>query len=184
MEDDAFRVYISFGTVVWRYYAADALRALAALAEWFGRQPKTKVVISLGGASVEAAQRAALTRPNVVVEQLVDQWAVLAQSDCFITHQGLNSTHEAIHHRVPMISYPFFWDQPALAEKCCRFGLAISLSDQPRGPVREREVEVAWQQFLAQRNRMRAALTQACEWERAVVAARPAVLRRMRDLGR
>jgi UDP:flavonoid glycosyltransferase YjiC (YdhE family) len=177
-------VYISFGTVVWRYYAADAMRALAALAEWFGRQPMTKVIISLGGTAVEAAQRAALTRPNVAVEPLVDQWAVLAQSDCFITHQGLNSTHEAIHHRVPMISYPFFWDQPALAEKCRRFGLAIPLSDQPRGPVTERDVEVAWQQFLAHRNRMGAALTEAREWERAVVAARPAALRRMRELQR
>ena len=178
------KVYISFGTVVWRYYAADALRVLTTLADWFGRQAMTKVIISLGGTSIDRIQRAALTRPNVVVEDFVDQWAVLSQSDCFITHQGLNSTHEAIHHRVPMISYPFFWDQPALAGKCRRFGLAIPLSDAPRGAVTERHVETAWQQFLAERNRMRTALTEAREWERAVVAARPAVLRRMRDLRR
>lgn len=180
----AIKVYISFGTVAWRYYAADALRVLTTLADWFGRQPATEVIISLGGASVDPGQRAALTRPNVAVEEFVDQWAVLSRSDCFITHQGLNSTHEAIYHRVPMISYPFFWDQPALTAKCRHFGLALPLSDAPRGAVTEQHVEASWEQFLAERKRMRMALTAAREWEQAVVAARPAVVRRMLDLRR
>ena len=40
------------------------------------------------------------------------------EADLFVTHHGLNSTHEAIFNRVPMLSYPFFWDQPGLAAEC------------------------------------------------------------------
>ena len=54
----------------------------------------------------------------------MDQWAVLGETDLFVTHHGLNSTHEAIFNRVPMLSYPFFWDQPGLAAKCQAFGIA------------------------------------------------------------
>jgi UDP:flavonoid glycosyltransferase YjiC (YdhE family) len=178
----AISVYICFGTVVWRYYKAEALRALSALASWFARQPHVRVTISLGGTAIDEAQRAALARPNVSVETSVDQWAMLAQSDLFITHHGLNSTHEAIFHRVPMISYPFFWDQPALADKCRAFGLAIPLTDTPRGEVTAGHVQAAWQRYLDERENMRAALSTAREWELAVIAQRPAVLERIRHL--
>ena len=43
---------------------------------------------------------------------------VLAAADVFVTHHGLNSTHESIAERVPMLSYPFQWDQPGMAERC------------------------------------------------------------------
>ena len=88
----------------------------------------------------------------------VDQWSMLAHSDCFITHHGLNSTHEAIFHRVAMISFPFFWDQPALAAKCQALGLAIPLTDVPRGEVRDDHIETAWERYLDQRDAMRTSL--------------------------
>ena len=47
----------------------------------------------------------------------------------FVTHHGLNSTHEAIYHRTPMLSYPFFGDQPYLANRCRDLGLSVPLVD-------------------------------------------------------
>jgi UDP:flavonoid glycosyltransferase YjiC (YdhE family) len=177
-------VYICFGTIVWRYYKADALRALTALSRWFSRQPHIRVVISLGGATVDHRDRVALEQPNVSVHTEVDQWSMLAQSDCFITHHGMNSTHEAIFHRVAMISFPFFWDQPALAAKCQALGLAIPLTDVQRGEVSDSHIETAWQRFLDQRDAMRTSLDAAREWELDVMAGRGAVLDRIRSLAR
>ncbi len=176
------RVYVCFGTVIWRYFTAQALRTLAVIAEWFGRRPEVRVIISLGGAPVAEADAAALARPNVTVLRNVDQWQVLSESDVFVTHQGLNSTHEAIFHRVPMISYPFFWDQPALAGKCRRFGLALPLTETPRGDVSAADVAATWERFERKRDAMRAALETARAWELAVIADRPNVIQRVRNL--
>lgn len=182
--DGTLKVYVCFGTIIWRYYAAQALRALGTLAEFFGRQAGVRVVLSLGGTAVDPGERASLVRSNVTVETAVDQWSMLADADCFFTHHGLNSTHEAIYHGVPMISYPFFWDQPSLAAKCHRLGLAIPLTDTARGPLSEAEVDRAWQRFLTGRQQMTRALDAAREWELAVLAGRPAILERIADLGR
>jgi UDP:flavonoid glycosyltransferase YjiC (YdhE family) len=178
------KVYVSFGTVVWRRYTAEALRALASLAGSFARMGNLRALISLGGAEVGGEARSALAKPNVCVENYVDQWRVLQETDVFLTHHGLNSTHEAIFHRVPMIGYPFFWDQPALAEKCQRFGLAIPLTQSPRGEVRNGDVHTALARLSSDRESMQAALSRAHEWEKAVVATRPAVLQRIIDLCR
>jgi hypothetical protein len=182
--EKVMNVYICFGTIVWRYYKADALRALTVLSRWFSRQPHLRVVISLGGATVDDRDRAALEQPNVSVHTEVDQWAMLAQSDCFITHHGLNSTHEAIFHRVAMISFPFFWDQPALAARCQALGLAIPLTDLPRGEVSDGHIETAWRRYLDQRDAMRTSLEAARKWELDVIEGRGAVLDRIRRLAR
>jgi UDP:flavonoid glycosyltransferase YjiC (YdhE family) len=102
------KVYVSFGTVIWRYYAVTALSALNTLAAALGRMENVQAVISLGGTELTIEKLAALLRPNVSVESYVDQWEVLQEADVFFTHHGLNSTHEAIFHGVPMVSYPFF----------------------------------------------------------------------------
>lgn len=119
------KLYISFGTVIWRYY-----------------------------------------------------------TDAFFTHHGMNSTHEAIFHRVPMVSYPFFWDQPGLAHKCQSFGLAIPLTDTLRGGIDKRDVRRIMTRLADARESMMAALSRARGWEEAVIANRPAVLRKVMDLMR
>jgi hypothetical protein len=141
-------------------------------------------VISLGNKSIDAGSRAGLTRPGVSVETYVDQWKVLQVADLFVTHHGLNSTHEAIFHRVPMISYPFAWDQPGLAKKCQQFGLAVPVVDEPMAEIRAADADRALGLAERDRGKMLEALAIACEWEREVVAARPAVLRRILDLAR
>jgi UDP:flavonoid glycosyltransferase YjiC (YdhE family) len=177
-----FKLYISFGTIIWRYYAEEALRALSTLAVTLADIDNLSAVISLGRAKLEPKTIAALTRPNVSVESYVDQWRILQKADAFLTHHGMNSTHEAIFHLVPMISYPFFWDQPELAHKCQQFGLAIPLTQSPRDSFGKGQVLAALKRLADERESMRAALTRAREWEQAVINRRPEVHRRIVEL--
>jgi UDP:flavonoid glycosyltransferase YjiC (YdhE family) len=176
------KIYVSFGTVVWRYYADDALRALTILSAAFAGMTSVRAVISLGGATIDREARAGLTKQNVLIEDYLDQWRILRESDIFFTHHGMNSTHEAIFHRVPMVSYPFFWDQPGLARKCQAFGLAIPLADSPRGRFGRGDVRAAVERLACEKESMQQALSRALEWEMAVMANRPAVLQRVIDL--
>ena len=157
------KVYVSFGTVIWRYYAVTALSVLNTLAAAFGRMENVQAVISLGGTELTIEELAALLRPNVSVERYVDQWDLLQETDVFFTHHGLNSTHEAIFHGVPMVSYPFFSDQPALAAKCRQFGLATPLTDSVRGVFSEDDVRAALARLAGEKKSMQAALSRARE---------------------
>lgn len=174
--------FVGFGTVIWRYYEADALRALTTLTRAFARRDSVRVVVSLGRGSLSAEQIAGLAHANVSIEPYVDQWRLLQETDVMITHNGLNSTHEAIFHRVPMISYPFFWDQPALAARCQAFGLAVPLVAVPRGSIDEGDVHRALDRVAAEKEAMRSALERARGWEAAVMANRPNVLQQVVDL--
>ena len=176
------KVFVSFGTVVWRYYAADALRALNTLAAAFADLDDLCSVVGLGGTDIGRQAIASLSRPNVFIENYVDQWDILQEADVFLTHQGMNSTHEAIFHRVPMISYPFFWDQPELAAKCRKLGLAIPLTESPREVFGQDRVHAVLRKLVDERESMQAALSRAREWEQAVIDNRPAVHQRIIDL--
>lgn len=176
------RIYACLGTVAFRYFADVAIRVLEAVAECLAGMPEARALISLGGATVEDGLRRRLKRPNVEAVDYADQWAALGEADLFLTHHGLNSTHEAIFRRVPMLSYPIFTDQPALAERCRQFGIAIPLADSLRGPVDADDVRAALETFYKKRESIMASLEQARSWELEVMAQRPAVLARIRDL--
>jgi UDP:flavonoid glycosyltransferase YjiC (YdhE family) len=173
---------VSFGTVVWRYYADTALQALGTLADAFGDRDDMQAVISLGGAEPGRAARAGLSRRNVRVENYVDQQELLGQADLFVTHHGMNSTHEAIAHEVPMVSYPFFWDQPELARKCRQLNLAIPLTGTVRGDFTRSDVDRALDLLRSRSELMKSALSRARAWEEGVVANRAAVVRRIIQL--
>jgi len=172
------RVYVSFGTVVWRYFAAAAWPALVTLAGTLA-DLGFEVVVSMGGPGRDADERARVARTGVSVEDYVDQWAALAQADLFVTHQGLNSTHEAIYHEVAMLSYPFFNDQPELARRCERLGLSQPLVDAPQqriDPVRARAAILRWE---SERHEFAARLADARAWELDVIAGRDEVVARV-----
>ncbi|MEQ1801805.1 MAG: glycosyltransferase [Gammaproteobacteria bacterium] len=173
------RIYISFGTVVWRYYAAEALAAMEALADAVALQPGLDAMISFGGADAADTHATRLVRHNVRVEKRVNQWAALGEADLFVTHHGLNSTHEAIFNRVPMLSYPFFWDQPGLAAKCQAFGIARPLVEAPRGAVTVAAATRAINSIMGERAALAGPLEQARERELAVMSARHHVLDRI-----
>ncbi|MBL8202347.1 MAG: glycosyltransferase family 1 protein [Chromatiales bacterium] len=178
------RIYIGFGTVVWRYYAAEALAAMEALADAIALQPDLDALISFGGADAAEANAGRLRRANVRVEKRVDQWAVLGEADLFVTHHGLNSTHEAIFNRVPMLSYPFFWDQPGLAAKCQAFGIARPLAATPRAAVTADEASRAINGALQDAPAMARCLDEARNRELAVMAGRSQVLDQIAAIAR
>jgi MGT family glycosyltransferase len=170
--DTTLKIYISFGTVVWRYYADEACDALAAIVEAVGMSPNAEGIISLG--RIGTAPKT--IPPNIIVLDYVDQDAILREADVFVSHLGLNSTHEAIFHAVPMISYPFFSDQPALAAKCAALGIAVPLVNSPRGVVNAKAMNQALGQVAVHRATMRARLLEVRKWEIATISSRDEVL--------
>ena len=181
--DTHFKLYVSFGTVVWHYFAPQAIAALRSISAAVAGRPDLSALISLGRGTVSAAVRKELAHPaNVRVEDYVNQWSVLGEADAFVTHHGLNSTHEAIFNGVPMLSYPFFWDQPSLARKCQDFDLARPLAPTPLGDVDEGDVHAALDQLAADGEGLRQGLARAGRWERDVVSQRDAVLHRILGL--
>lgn len=180
--NDGLRLYVCFGTTALRYYAAAAVGILLAVAECLESMPKASALISLGGATLDDATLRRLKGPNVRVVRYTEQWSALRDADVFITHHGLNSTHEAILHRVPMLSYPFFWDQPALAEKCRQLGMAIPLAQSPREQVTAELIRGALHRVEETRDLLHASLDCGRDWELDVIANRPWVLQRIADL--
>lgn len=175
-------VYVSLGTIIWRYWTAEALEALTAIARAIAATRGASATISLGGAEVSDDHLRALRQPNVRIERYVDGWRALGQANAFITHQGTSSTQEAIFSRVPMISYPFFGDQPALSERCASLGLSTPLVRRPRAPVTEADVHAALGRLQEHRRPMRTALERAREWELGTLAGRGAVIDRILGL--
>ncbi len=181
-ESRPVKVYASFGTVVWRRYADVATRAVQAVAAAARGRRDLAVVVSLGGASLRDASPADLAAENIRIADFVDQWATLRAADVFLTHNGLNSTHEAVFHRVPMLSYPFFWDQPAMAATCARLGIARPVADAPHAALDPARILLALEDLAAGRDDIMASLERARQWELDVIANRPAVIARMLGL--
>jgi MGT family glycosyltransferase len=172
------RVYVSFGTVIWWYFEKAGRAALISISHALA-DLDIDLLVSLGHYNLDAASRAELARPNVQVVDYVDQLSVLEEADVFITHHGNNSTHEAILHQVPMISYPFFHDQPALARHCQDLGLAVALADTPQVPVEAAPLLFALARLANESERFAARLAEARSWELRTIADRDAVLDRI-----
>ncbi|MDO8863396.1 glycosyltransferase [Haliea sp. E1-2-M8] len=177
-EEGTSKIYASLGTVIWRYYADAAWTLLQALSQAAHDRGDLAVLIALGGQSRECVP-AGIAGPRVRLEEYVDQRQVLAQAGVFLTHQGLNSTHEAIFHGVPMLSYPFFSDQPGLARRCGELGLAETLTTEIRGTVTASNIHAALQRIQCGRGELSQRLADARTWELAVMAARPTVIERI-----
>jgi UDP:flavonoid glycosyltransferase YjiC (YdhE family) len=181
-EDSMLKVYVAFGAYVWTYWPGVVLDALACISDVLGELPGVSALISLGGAELGPNAAMALSKPNVAVAPFVEQWEALAQADLFVTHQGELSTHEAIFSCVPMLSYPFFHDQPGLAAKCAQLGLAIPLADWPRQPLTPDRVHATLAEITNNGDSIRSRLVQAREWELRLLAERDAVIRQIEAL--
>jgi UDP:flavonoid glycosyltransferase YjiC (YdhE family) len=175
------RIYAAFGTVIWRYYQEEAVTALEALSNALADRSDAEAIIGLGGAG-SMARVARLASRNVRIEHYADQWPLLSHASLCLTHQGLNTTHEAIYHRVPMMSYPFFGDQPGLMARCQELGLAVPVVKTVRGTVAAHDILVALDRIAASRTQMAERLAEAREWELETIRARPGVIGQMIEL--
>ena len=115
-------VYVSMGTVV-RGKPAFYQRCMEALSDL-----DADAVLSVGTED----NLAALGRlpGNVRAAARVDQLAVLAQADAFLTHCGMNSASEAIWCGVPTVLYPQQSEEGAVADRMEELGLGLRLKNE------------------------------------------------------
>jgi UDP:flavonoid glycosyltransferase YjiC (YdhE family) len=174
--DGRTRVYASFGTFVWVYFAEVAMAAFEAIAASCAGLP-VDLVITLGGFAADASARRRLEgHASVTVVDFADQWSALEDADVFITHHGVNSTHEGIYREVPMISYPFFGDQPMLAARCQELGLATSLVPEMLAPIEPGALGAALERIAADADGFAERLAGAREWEQRTSDGRAGIV--------
>ena len=115
-------IYISLGTVF-----NQAIDFYKLCFKAFGNTDHT-VVMSIG----EKAQITDLGEipKNFIVKNYVPQTEVLKYTKLFITHGGMNSTHEGLYYGVPLIVIPQSADQPIIAGQVANMGAGIKLQMQ------------------------------------------------------
>ncbi|MCM3727151.1 glycosyl transferase family 1 [Neobacillus cucumis] len=112
-------IYISLGTVF-----NQAIDFYKLCFKAFGNTNHT-VVMSIG----EKSQLSDLGEipKNFIVKRYVPQTEVLKYTKLFITHGGMNSTHEGLYYGVPLIVIPQSADQPIIAGQVANMGAGIKL---------------------------------------------------------
>ena len=121
-------IYISMGTVIndrSDFYSKciDALKNL-----------NVDVIISCGNA-INLKELGALP-DNIQVYPYVDQLDVLAKTDAFITHCGMNSVSESLYMAAPMVLYPQTSEQYAVARRVTEIGAGIMLKEDSSEGIR------------------------------------------------
>ncbi|TVY11082.1 macrolide family glycosyltransferase [Paenibacillus cremeus] len=115
-------IYISLGTVF--NQAVDFYKlCFEALGD-----TEHKVVLSIG--SRTQVTDLGDVPSNFIVKNYVPQMDVLQHSKLFITHGGMNSTHEGLYYGVPLIVIPQSADQPIIAGQVAKIGAGIRLQMQ------------------------------------------------------
>ncbi|MBR2991625.1 MAG: glucosyltransferase [Solobacterium sp.] len=99
-------VYVSMGTVNQnRGFYHNCIQALGNT-DW-------QVIVSMGSNPEQFPD----LPENIQVYRFVDQMAVLAISDVFVTHCGMNSVSEGLYDRVPLVLFPQTPEQNAVARR-------------------------------------------------------------------
>ncbi|PGY08860.1 macrolide family glycosyltransferase [Bacillus sp. AFS031507] len=115
-------IYISLGTV----FNQD-IDFYKLCFESFGNSNHT-VVMSIGE-KVQISDLGEVPK-NFIVKNYVPQTEVLKYTKLFITHGGMNSTHEGLYYGVPLIVIPQSADQPIIAGQVANIGAGIKLQMQ------------------------------------------------------
>ncbi|HEX6288595.1 MAG TPA: macrolide family glycosyltransferase [Herpetosiphonaceae bacterium] len=112
-------LYISLGTLfnAWPEFFASCIEAFGN-SEW-------QVLMAIGE-RVDPASLGVLP-DNISVAPYVPQLAVLANTDVFITHGGMNSTMEALSYGVPLVVIPQMAEQAITAKRVAEMGLGLTL---------------------------------------------------------
>lgn len=89
------------------------------------------MILSLG----ENAQDYGELPENIRVYDTVDQMAVLAIADVFLTHCGMNSTSEALYYEVPLVMFPQTPEQGAVAKRVEEMGAGVRLDSTDKDAI-------------------------------------------------
>jgi MGT family glycosyltransferase len=82
-----------------------------------------RVIVSMGPRADELR-----LADNMVGAATLPQTTLMPQVDLVITHGGNNTTTEAMHHGVPMVVLPLFWDQYDNAQRVHELGFGTRLA--------------------------------------------------------
>lgn len=115
-------IYISLGTVF-----NQAIDFYKLCFEAFGNTDHT-IVMSIGN-KVQIPDLGEIPK-NFIVKHYVPQTNVLQYAKLFITHGGMNSTHEGLYYGVPLIVIPQSADQPIIAGQVADIGAGLALQMQ------------------------------------------------------
>lgn len=127
-------VYISLGTVI-----NDRPDFYGKCINAF-KDENIDVIISCGK-SVDIAGLGKLPE-NITVKPYVDQLEVLAKTDAFITHCGMNSVSESLYMATPMVLYAQTNEQQAVARRVREIGAGIDLKDDSALGIRNTVKEI------------------------------------------
>jgi len=115
-------IYISLGTVF-----NQAIDFYKLCFEAFGNTEHT-IVMSVGNNTL--ISDLGEIPDNFIVKNYVPQTEVLQHTKLFITHGGMNSTHEGLYNGVPLVVIPQNADQPMVAAQVAKIGAGLALQMQ------------------------------------------------------
>lgn len=122
-------VYVSLGTV-----ASGSVPFYRACLAAFGGDARYRLVLSVG-AQMDIAALGDIPE-NCTVRASVDQMAVLACADVFLTHCGMNSVSEALWHALPLVLFPQTAEQRGVANRTAALGAGLLLNDTTDAGIR------------------------------------------------
>lgn len=73
---------------------------------------------------------------HVEIYRHVDQMAVLAKADVFLTHCGMNSASEALYEGVPLVMHPQTAEQRGVAARVKTLGAGVVLENESPASIR------------------------------------------------
>eukprot|EP00442_Polarella_glacialis_P058950 CAMPEP_0115118848 /NCGR_PEP_ID=MMETSP0227-20121206/44735_1 /TAXON_ID=89957 /ORGANISM="Polarella glacialis, Strain CCMP 1383" /LENGTH=416 /DNA_ID=CAMNT_0002520195 /DNA_START=84 /DNA_END=1334 /DNA_ORIENTATION=+ len=179
----SFRVLISMGTVQGQK-AQPEIEDQQALFQIFADAarllPEARVVLSISGTAGAVDAEKLRAPSNCLVREFIPQLAVLQRVDCFLSHCGANSMHEALWAGVPILGVPIFGDQPGNAQRIEDNGWGRQRRWQELTP----EMVANDLRELALSPAIRTALCQAQALEQEAIASRTPVAEKILELAR
>lgn len=116
-------IYISLGTIVNQNieFYRNCFNALENI--------DATIIMSVGK-SIKISRLGNIPK-NFIVKKYVPQLEVLSSSDIFITHGGMNSVHEGLYYKVPLIVIPGQKEQEMVARRIedCEIGIYMENED-------------------------------------------------------
>ena len=122
-------IYISMGTVV-NDMASLYRKCIKAFSD-----TDYQVIMSIGD-MVDVNELGEIPE-NISVHSHVDQIAVLAKADAFLSHCGMNSVNESLYYEVPLVMYPQTSEQGGVANRVTQVGAGLMLEKATSEAIRE-----------------------------------------------